>query len=66
MGWASKNIMADEIHWVQLLRRLNTNQCIKLIKDVVKTLPMLPTPKVDGTFFADHFSLKYQSEEAEA
>jgi len=21
------------------------NQCIKLIKDVVKTLPMLPTPK---------------------
>ena len=42
------------------------NQCIKLIKDVVKILPMLPTPKVDGTFFADHFSLKYQSEEAEA
>jgi len=66
MGWASKNIMADGIHWVQLFRRLNMNQCIKLIKDVVKTLPMLPTPKVDGTFFADHFSWKYRLDEAEA
>ena len=66
MGWANKNIMADGIHWVQLLCRLNTNQCIKLIKDVVKTLPMLPTPKIDGAFFADHFSWKYRLEQAEA
>jgi len=66
MGWAGKNIMADGIHWVQLLHRISTNQCIKLIKDVVKTLPMLPTPKVDGAFFYDHFSWKYRLEEAEA
>jgi len=58
--------MADGIHWVQLLCRLNTNQCIKLIKDVVKTLPMLPTPKIDGAFFADHFSWKYPLEKAKA